>query len=304
MRQLGFLLGGTALTILERAAGPSMYKLRFTAETEAELLRAQADEAYFPTVVIDRAVQCDPVAESGWPQLGDGSGGGGAGAAAGEVAPFQSLARREERPSSSSLAALDEVGLCFSGGASSPAFGGSSPPVRSGGPSPAPWNLDEEEVGEAEEGGSVERVVLPLYSGHPSAELCAGSVSFYRFEHPAGVLSLSPPPLRSNVLAMLNVPTSMTAAELLRFIGAYLRCIKRARLARHPGCVSDRSRLQPRPHLGRTLGRTWRQVRDAARPHACCVLLQFVSSGLAEHFWREFRGHVQDRSMTCPTHFP
>eukprot|EP00967_Tisochrysis_lutea_P070700 scaffold93423_cov30-Tisochrysis_lutea.AAC.1 len=209
-----------------------MYKLRFTAATEAELSAAQSDVALLPLLVVDRATQCSlspPHHSLHQPSQHENE----------ERFHFQPLAR--ESPHSPLLL------------------------------SPTGWLEDEEAL---EEEGSeqettlhpalprtVERVSVPFYSGQPCAELCAGSLGFYRYESPPGVLGLSPPPLRSSVLAMLNVPASMTSAELLQFIGAYLRCVRYARL-----------------------------VRDSSRPHAHCVLLHFVSPGLAERFRRDFHG--------------
>jgi len=205
-----------------------MYKLRFTAETESELMRLVADEALAPTVVIDRGVQCDlPPAEPGPAQSAQQR-------PCNSPALFRPLAsgggHRDERPSVESVA---DDGDAF--GTLSGLFGDGRLA------SPLPW-LDEDGVCEPCEGETavgdgaqtVERVSVPFYSGQSCAELCAGSVGFYRYEHPSGVLGLSSPPLRSSLLAMLNVPASMTSAELLKFVGAYLRCVRHARLVRSP----------------------------------------------------------------------
>lgn len=229
-----------------------MYKLRFTPETEAELRRQLADEALVPTVVIDSGVQCDLL---GAPQEG---------VSAQSEGLFRSLAsfgdRHVERRSARSVAedSTDADDACGASGLASPSLA----------PSPTTW-LDEvgvceqasNEASPGDEPRGVERAVVPFYSGQPCAELCAGSVGFYRYESPSGVLGLSPPPLRSSLLAMLNVPASMTSAELLQFIGAYLRCVRHARL-----------------------------VRDASRPHAHCVLLHFVTPAVGERFRRDFHG--------------
>jgi hypothetical protein len=247
-----------------------MYKLRFTPETEEELRQQLTDEALVPTVVIDRGVQCNlPGAPQGRPESSAGAHRTEAGcdglpyASEGLFRPLAFTAdRRAERTSARSLAgdSVDADGAWGTGGLVSPRLAPS--------PSPTTW-LDEVGVcepasAEASPGGDVrgvERAVVPFYSGQPCAELCAGSVGFYRYESPAGVLGLSPPPLRSSLLALLNVPASMTSAELLQFIGAYLRCVRYARL-----------------------------VRDASRPHVHCVLLHLVSPAVAERFRRDFHG--------------
>jgi hypothetical protein len=106
-----------------------------------------------------------------------------------------------------------------------------------------------------------ERVPYHFYSGHPTAELCGGSLAFFRYAQPAGALGLRPPRVRSNLIAVINVPASMASPDLLRFLGAY-----------------------------RHLVRFMRMVRDASRPHVHCLLLQFRSPAHAERFRRDFHG--------------
>ncbi len=122
-------------------------------------------------------------------------------------------------------------------------------------------SADDENDDAASPDEPAERVPYHFYSGHPTAELCGGSLAFFRYAEPAGALGLRPPRVRSNLIAVINVPASMASPDVLRFLGAY-----------------------------RHLLRFMRMVRDASRPHVHCLLLQFRSPAHAERFRRDFHG--------------
>ena len=169
-------------------------------------------------------------------------------------------------------------------GASSSADGGpscnknlSSHPRRSGGASP--WLVgdgvseeeeeDELEAGEGlgdseegEEGGgpsNLELAQLGFIAGHPNGELQVGSIGFYRYDQPAGVFGLRPPPLRSNVVCITAVPSWLSSGDLIRFLGGYARYVRHMRL-----------------------------LRDASMPHRHMLLLQFGSPSFAERFRADY----------------
>ena len=215
-----------------------MYKLSVTLPSDEALERALADDAYRATVHIDRAVQADlpratpPVRASPAPL---------------RTAPEPCQLRTTPTPGTGSGSAL-----------------------RSDAASPV-WPLDvDDDVDELDDelaaldtadatssadcgGGGVgrqldvERQVLPFCSGLPAAELCAGSISFYRYAQPPGVLGLRPPPLRSNLIALLAVPAHLSTADLLMFVGGYLRCI----LLSSYSLFSWRHPVPPSPSLTR-----------------------------------------------------
>ena len=104
---------------------------------------------------------------------------------------------------------------------------------------------DGEEVEEDEDAGAadgecrpcaagqpIEHVEAPFLSGHPSVELLAGSIGFLRFEEPAGVHGLRPPPLRSNLICLLAVPSYLNSGDLIRFMGGYARYVRHMRMVR------------------------------------------------------------------------
>jgi hypothetical protein len=224
-----------------------MFKLRVEVPDEEPLRRALEDEAFVATVHVDRAVQ---TVESEFetrftppPQQP-------------QPPPPPSLRTRPPVECEPCEPRLPE-----------PPSGFSTPEPRS--ESASPWPADDndgegEAVGESSGGATgrcgVERQLVPFSSGLPSGELCAGAISFYRFAQPSGVLGLRPPPLRSNLIALLAVPTSLSNADLLRFIGGYLRYVRHMRLVRD----------------------------DSAQQHV--LLLQFGAVGAAECFRRDFHG--------------
>ena len=254
-----------------------MYKLSVTLPSDEALERALVDDAYRATVHIDRAVQADlpratpPVRASPTPL---------------RTAPEPCQLRTTPPPGTGSGRALrsetaspvwppdvdddadeleDELAALDTADAASSADGGGGGGGR---------QLD------------VERQVLPFCSGLPAAELCAGSISFYRYAHPPGVLGLRPPPLRSNLIALLAVPAHLSTADLLMFVGGYLRCILLSSysllLWRHPVPPS----LSHTPRYIRHM----RLVRDGARQSTHALLLQFGGVGHAERFRADFHG--------------
>ncbi len=111
----------------------------------------------------------------------------------------------------------------------------------------------------AEPAAKLELAPVGFIAGHPNGELQVGSIGFYRYEEPAGVVGLRPPPLRSNVVCIPAVPSWLSSADLIRFFGGY------ARMVRH-----------------------MRVLRDASMPHRHMVLLQFGSPSLAERFRADY----------------
>jgi len=171
-------------------------------------------------------------------------------------------------PNRSGRASLSEEELTAvmagRGGASS-----SSDAARRAATTPSPfWPVDDE----AEEGGvlseeepepepeeeeedsprarPIEREEVGFVAGHPLGELVVGSIGFYRFDEPAGVHGLRPPPLRSNVVCLMDVPSYLGSSDLIRFLGGYIRYVHHMRL-----------------------------LRDTSMPHRHMLLLQFGSPG-------------------------
>jgi hypothetical protein len=105
----------------------------------------------------------------------------------------------------------------------------------------------------------LELTQVGFVAGHPNGELKVGSIGFYRYEEPAGVVGLRPPPLRSNVVCIPAVPSWLSSADLIHFFGGY------ARMVRH-----------------------MRVLRDASMPHRHMVLLQFGSPSIAERFRADY----------------
>jgi hypothetical protein len=129
---------------------------------------------------------------------------------------------------------------------------------------------EEEEGGEEEdtdaEGSAGGRPRLELakaafLAGPPTGEVLAGSIGFYRYDEPAGFFGLRPPPLRSNVVCLMAVPSWMSSSELLRWVGGYTRYVRLMRL-----------------------------LRDASMPHRHMLLLQFGSPAVAERFRADYHG--------------
>ena len=106
---------------------------------------------------------------------------------------------------------------------------------------------------------SLELQQATFLAGHTHGELIAGSIGFFRYEHPAGVFGLRPPPLRSNVVCIMAVPSWLSSAELIRFVGGYTRYVRQMRL-----------------------------LRDASMPHRHMLLLQFGSPAIAERFRADY----------------
>lgn len=229
-----------------------MYGLSITLPSEEDLQRSLVDEAFHTVIHRDRSVQTEPVRLEGAnsSEIEELSI-----AAAGHAAEQAAAASRPAQVAPSSGARRSE--------APSPVW-----PLQNGDDD----DYDDDEwwpdTAEGAEGSSapavaeeLECVTLPFYSGQPSAELGAGCVRFFRFEHPPGVVGLRPPPLRSNLIGLLDIPAVISSAELLSFLGAYLPYVRHMRL-----------------------------VRDASRPAAQCLLLQFGSPAHAERFRRDVHG--------------
>ena len=210
---------------------------------------------FSPTIVVDRAVQVEEI----------------------ELDPAQDV--------DAELAAVPA--LLPAAAASSSSSRPSPFPRRSGGASP--WLIPEEEEddengsqegeaagddsgGEAaaaaaagddeggySAGGRLELAQANFLAGHNKGELLAGSIGFYRYEQPAGVFGLRPPPLRSNVVCIMAVPSWLSSSELLEFIGGYTRYARQMRL-----------------------------LRDASMPHRHMLLLQFASASIAERFRADY----------------
>ncbi|KAL1524771.1 hypothetical protein AB1Y20_019654 [Prymnesium parvum] len=179
-----------------------------------------------PTIHVDRATQVDPTLCEPYVPAPVGHASAADASAASEASPFPPPADDEEL-----LRENDEL------------------------------SSDAEDDATAAERQQVELAETPFLSGHPSMDLIAGSVSFLRFLNPAGVHGLRPPPLRSNLICLMGVPSYLNSSDLIRFVGGY------ARFARH-----------------------MRLVRDASMPHRHLLLLQFASPATAERFRRDYHG--------------
>jgi hypothetical protein len=243
-----------------------MYALSISCAGDEALQRALLDEAFGCVVHVDRATQVEPALLEE------------------RLTPSPQLFERhsvhsvgpDTPPLGSSMNDDQEVSAAVGSlrpGPTAERSGGSSSAARpSGGVSPF-WPLDEDEdrdgmwaggdddsdgLPEAEaeeqvrelelcppcEPQQVEHDSTPFLSGHPSMELEAGAISFFRFSEPSGVHGLRPPPFRSNLICLMAVPSYLISSDLIRFIGGYARYIRHMRL-----------------------------VRDASRPHRRCACL-------------------------------
>jgi hypothetical protein len=123
-----------------------------------------------------------------------------------------------------------------------------------------------EEAPAASEAGASSNLELAQASflaGHNKGELVAGSIGFYRYEQPAGVFGLRPPPLRSNVVCIMAVPSWLSSSDLLHFIGGYTRYARHMRL-----------------------------LRDLSMPNRNMLLVQFASPSVAERFRADYHAKV------------
>ena len=151
-------------------------------------------------------------------------------------------------------------------------------PRRSGGASPWLLSAEEDEGEDNDEGEDeaedleydvqsssastthpIELAQAGFTAGHNFGELLAGSIGFYRYEQPGGVVGLRPPPLRSNVVCIMAVPSWMSSSDLLHFIGGYTRYTRQIRL-----------------------------LRDTSMPNRHMLVLQFASASIAERFRADY----------------
>ena len=196
-------------------------------------------------------------------------------------------AQQRQQQQQSEAAEDAELASLSTATARQPATSGASSSLR---PSPyprrsegaSPWPFDEGEEGEEGEEGdgggeggsegevggeefepisspSLELAQANFVAGHSHGEVLAGSIGFYRYEQPAGVYGLRPPPLRSNVVCVMAVPTWLSSSDLLHFIGGYTRYARQMRL-----------------------------LRDASISNRHMLLLQFGSPSIAERFRADY----------------